>query len=109
LVFKIDDVKFYLEQEAKTQKEKEEADDFKEVSDVIIEDVADVSDNVLDPNPIKKGEAEELNVEPTKNELVKSKVPMSKEDEMKLGLDLLARFQKPKIPRRRVRLYNPNL
>jgi hypothetical protein len=106
LVFKIHDVKLYLEKEAKTQKEKEEADDFKEVSDVIIEDVADVSDNVIDPNPIKK---EELNVEPTKKELVKSKVKMSKEDEMRLGLDLLARFQKPKIPRRRVRLYNPNL
>ena len=106
LIFKIDDVKFYLEQEAKTQQEKDDAEEFDDDVDVIIKDLKDREDDVTEDIPV-----EIPPIDPTKEkkELEKEKVKTTKQDEMRLGLDLLKRFQKPKIQRQRIRLYNPNL
>ena len=97
-----------LAEEAKTQKEKEESDDFKEVSDVIIDDVNDVTENITEPPPLEPTKPDNIDPAKEKKELEKAKVKMTKEDEMRLGLDLLKRFKNPKPVRRRVRLYHPS-
>lgn len=106
LVFKIQDVKLYLEQEAKTQQEKDDEEEFNKDVDVIIEDLKDREDDVPVDVPV---EIPPIDPAKEKKELEKEKVKTSKQDEMRLGLDLLKRFQKPKIQRQRIRLYNPNL
>jgi hypothetical protein len=106
LYFKIEDAKDYLAEEAKTQQEKDDEEEFNKDVDVIIEDLKDREDDVPIDLPV-----EIPPIDPTKEnkELEKAKAKTTKGDEMRLGLDLLKRFQKPKIQRQRIRLYNPNL
>ena len=78
-------------------------------SEIIIDDFKDKIDGEDEISPVIPKVPEEIKSEKEKKELEKEKVKTSKQDEMRLGLDLLKRFQKPKIQRQRIRLYNPNL
>lgn len=93
-----------IQNEATTKQEEEE---FIIDSEVVIDDLKDKVDGETEPPPPPEPTKPDPSKE--KKELEKAKVKMTKQDEMRLGLDLLKQFQKPKIKRQRIRLYNPNL